>query len=90
MSLYMSWICQSTTSGRGTAPAGLANPAEEINPDKFNNALQSNCVLIYQSQVNEVKNLLSNINMFVLPPPQQTDSFPEGDTANLPKVSISF
>ena len=50
----MSLICQSTTSGRGAAPAGLANPAEEIKQDKFNNALQSNCVLIYQSQVNYI------------------------------------
>jgi len=37
------------TSTRGTAPAGLANPAEEINQDKFSQALQSNWVLIYQS-----------------------------------------
>jgi len=34
----MSWICQSTTSGRGAAPSGLANP-EEINQNKFNNAI---------------------------------------------------
>ena len=51
----MSWICQSTTSGPTAAPAFLANPAEEINQNKFNKALQSNCFLIYQSQVSMVK-----------------------------------
>ena len=50
VSRCMSWICQSTTSSRRAAPAGLANPAEEISQDKFNKALQSNHVLIYQSQ----------------------------------------
>jgi len=49
----MSWICQSTTSGRRAAPAGLANPAEEINQNKFDKALQSNYFLIYQSQATD-------------------------------------